>query len=174
MRLMDIRVLSLFNGSKDHKWWQWLEKTNKFCEIWRTGSSFRVLGFSRKMRNFLRSKLVVCVGGLRLFITASFANIPKANQRGIHASFRSPGAHFSKEIAKKRLFILFRGFRWLQTRFSGWKFKSWQICFIANKIPVVVRAAGIIWHDFHAFVRSEISSSVKTFSHHESRLRLHL
>lgn len=123
-------------------------------------------GFAGKMPYFcvlsplkagcLRRWLENC---LRFSILYHFCTFPKRiNEKFSLPSV--PGGFFTRKN-KKRLFILFRGFRWLQTRFSGWKFKSWQICFIANKIPVVERAAGMIWHDFHASVRSKISSMEK-------------
>lgn len=130
-------------------------------EIWRSGSSFPGSWVSTE-----KCATFTARGNLFAWMVCDYSSprhcqtFPKRiNEDSRFLPF--PGLIFSKQIKKKRLFILFRGFRWLQTRFGGWKFKSWQICFIANKIPVVVSAAGIIWHDFHAFVRSEISSSKK-------------
>lgn len=155
MRLMDIWAISLFNGSEDRKWRQWLEKTNKSSKLGAAGQLFRVLACqSRLLATFTARGSWFSWVGRDYPPLRHLPTFPKRiNKESTLPSV--PGAHFSKQIVEKRLLILLRGFRWLQSRFNGgWKLESWQICFIANKIPVVVRAAGIIWHDFHASVRS--------------------
>lgn len=70
------------------------------------GQVFRVLRFRRKVREFHRSREIIRVGGLRIFIIASLSNIPKANQRGFTLP-SVPGAHFFQTNREKASFHSF-------------------------------------------------------------------